>query len=176
MEEVVLVDENDSEVGTMEKMAAHREGRLHRAFSVLVYNSKGDLLIHRRAASKYHSAGLWTNACCSHPRPGENIRDAAVRRLKEEMNILVEPEFLYKFVYRINLEDSLVEHEMDYVFRATFDGEPSPNANEVQAWRFVSVDELLRDVAGSPFKYTYWFRIILDRRYPGLLEAIWHSK
>lgn len=166
----MLVDEDDREVGTMEKMEAHRMGRLHRAFSVLVYNSRGELLIQQRAATKYHSAGLWTNTCCSHPRPDESIRLATARRLREEMGIEAEPEFLYKFMYQVTLEDNLVEHELDHVFRATFDGVPLTHPDEVQAWRFVPVDELLKDVAASPEKYTYWFRLILGHQYPDPLR------
>jgi isopentenyl-diphosphate delta-isomerase len=168
MDRVVLVDEDDRELGTMEKMQAHRLGSLHRAFSVLVYNSRGEILIQQRAADKYHSAGLWTNTCCSHPKPDECIRKASARRLWEEMGIRAEPEYLYKFVYRIPLENGLVEHELDHVFRATFDGTPAANPGEVQDWKFVPVPELLADVAANPEKYTYWFRLILQHQYaPG---------
>lgn len=168
MEQVVLVDENDRELGTMEKMEAHRTGKLHRAFSILVYNSKGELLLQQRAASKYHSAGLWTNACCSHPRPEETIQTATNRRLREEMGIDAKPQFLYKFVYRVDLGDQLVEHELDYVFSATYDGQPQTDPAEVQDWKFISIEELLKDVTASPEKYTYWFRLILNHQYPDL--------
>jgi len=165
MEKVVLVDENDRELGTMEKMEAHRSGTLHRAFSVLVFNSQGELLIQQRAETKYHSAGLWTNACCSHPRPEESIQLASARRLREEMGIDANPEFLYKFVYRVDLGEQLVEHELDHVLRATYDGQPQTDPAEVQDWKFVSIQDLLKDVAASPEKYTYWFRLILDHQY-----------
>jgi isopentenyl-diphosphate delta-isomerase len=171
MESVVLVNENDEEVGTMEKLQAHREGRLHRAFSVLVFNSKGELLIQQRAASKYHSAGLWTNTCCSHPHPGEQIAEAAARRLSEEMGIQAKPEFLYKFTYRVNLDNDFVEHELDYVFRAVFDGQPESNPEEVKGWKFVSVEELLKSVASSPERYTHWFKLILDHQYRRLVDS-----
>lgn len=167
MEHVVLVDENDQELGTMEKMEAHRAGKLHRAFSVMVFNSKGELLIQQRAASKYHSAGLWTNTCCSHPRPEESIQLATTRRLREEMGIDAMPQFLYKFVYRVDLGEDMVEHELDHVFQATFDGVPSIDPSEVQDWKFVPLRELLSDVSRSPEKYTYWFRLILRHQYPG---------
>lgn len=167
MEHVVLVDEHDREVGTMEKMEAHRVGRLHRAFSVLVFNSKGELLIQQRADSKYHSAGLWTNTCCSHPRPEESIQSASARRLLEEMGIDAEPQFAYKFIYRVELGEALVEHELDHVFKATYDGVPVTDPAEVQNWKFIAVDELLKDVARSPEKYTYWFQLILRHEYPG---------
>lgn len=172
MEQVVLVDEQDREIGAMEKMEAHRVGKLHRAFSVLVFNSKGESLIQQRAASKYHSAGLWTNACCSHPRPGESIQSAARRRLQEEMGIQADPTFAYKFIYRIQLDDQLTEHEFDHVFKATYDGAPVMDPAEVQNWKFVAIDELLKDVARSPQKYTYWFRLILRREYPELAKHL----
>lgn len=168
MTQVILVDEDDRQVGTMEKLEAHRKGVLHRAFSVLVYNSRGELLIQRRADGKYHSPGLWTNTCCSHPLPDENIEKACVRRLKEEMGIIATPSFAYKFVYRVELEDGLVEHELDHVFTATFDGMPAVNPDEVQDWKFIGLKELLADVASNPQKYTYWFGLILEHQYPGL--------
>ncbi len=162
MEHVVLVDENDQEVGTMEKMEAHRKGLLHRAFSVLVFNSLGEVLVQKRASSKYHSAGLWTNTCCSHPKPNEPIRAATARRLREEMGIDANPEFVYKFVYRTALDQDLIEHEVDHVFTATFDGTPKINPHEVQAWKFVNVEELRKDVTLNPENYTYWFKQILE--------------
>ncbi len=168
MEHVVLVDEHDRELGTLEKMEAHRNGSLHRAFSILIYNSKGELLIQQRANGKYHSPGLWTNTCCSHPRPGEDIRVACARRLKEEMGITATPTFQYKFKYRVVLEGGLVEHELDHVFAATVDENPQINPDEVQNWKFIPVSELLADVAATPEKYTYWFRLILEHQYPGL--------
>jgi isopentenyl-diphosphate delta-isomerase len=168
MEHVVLVDENDRPIGTMDKMEAHRIGALHRAFSILVFNSQGDVLIQKRADSKYHSAGLWTNTCCSHPRPDESLTDASARRLREEMGIDAQPRFLYKFTYRIDLEDGLVEHEVDHVFTATFDGMPNANPEEVQEWKFIPVVDLLKDVAFSPERYTYWFRLILKHQYSGV--------
>lgn len=166
MDHVVLVDADDREIGTMDKMEAHVTGTLHRAFSILVFNSQGEILIQQRAADKYHSAGLWTNTCCSHPRPNETIRQAGVRRLREEMGIHAEPDFLYKFVYRAPLDNGLVEHELDHVLRATFDGTPVCNPAEVQAWKYVPVPELLADVSAHPEKYTCWFRMILQHQYP----------
>jgi len=164
MDQVVLVDEQDRAVGTMEKMEAHRRGKLHRAFSILVYNSRGELLVHQRSASKYHSAGLWTNTCCSHPRPEENIRDAAARRLKEEMGIDANPEFLYSFIYQAAFDNGLIEHELDHVFRATFDGIPQANPKEVQAWRYVAIEDLQKEVAAAPDQFTHWFKLILQRQ------------
>lgn len=162
MDFVVLVDKDDQEVGTMEKMEAHLKGLLHRAFSVLVFNSKGEILIQKRACSKYHSAGLWTNTCCSHPKPNETIHQASARRLREEMGIVASPEFAYKFEYRAILDQGLIEHEVDYVLTATFDGMPEADPHEVQAWKFISVDELRKDVNLNPNDYTYWFRQIIE--------------
>lgn len=161
MEHVILVDDQDNEIGTMEKIEAHRKGLLHRAFSVLLFNSKGEMLIQKRAMKKYHSAGLWTNACCSHPRPQEHIREASRRRLREEMGIDMQPEFVYKFVYKTTLEDELIEHEYDHVFIGTFDGLPNANTEEVEAWKFIDLDTLRKDVWRNPERYSYWFRLIL---------------
>src|SRR5688572_20187427 len=145
MEMVILVDHNDVAIGTMEKMEAHRRGELHRAFSVLVFNSKGEILLQKRALRKYHSGGLWTNACCSHPQPGEKMEDAARRRLKEEMGIDLQPEYAYKFIYKTVLDQNLVEHEYDHVYKATFNGEPAINKAEVADWKFVDLAWLKTD-------------------------------
>lgn len=160
-EHVILVDENDNEIGTMEKMEAHRKGELHRAFSVLVFNSKGEMLLQKRAKAKYHSAGLWSNACCSHPKPGESIRSATKRRMKEELGIDIQPNFLYKFKYKVELENDLIEHEYDHVYVCQFDGEPNINKNEIEAFSSVSMDELKLQLSQSPQKYTYWLNLIV---------------
>ena len=165
MEEVILVDESDNAIGTMEKMEAHRQGKLHRAFSVLLFNSQGELLLQKRAKSKYHSAGLWTNTCCSHPAPGEKIEDAATRRLKEEMGIEMKPSFSYKFVYKAELDKGLTEHELDHVFTGTFNGKPSVNKAEVEDWKFVNMEWLKEDMKKNPDSYTTWFRLIVDRQH-----------
>lgn len=162
MEMVILVDHNDVAIGTMEKMEAHRRGELHRAFSVLVFNSKGEILLQKRALHKYHSGGLWTNACCSHPQPGEKMEDAARRRLREEMGIDLQPEYAYKFIYKTDLDQNLVEHEYDHVYKATFNGEPSINKAEVDDWKFVDLAWLKTDVSRNPEAYTYWFKLILS--------------
>src|SRR5688572_13790351 len=128
MEQVILVDDNDSEVGVMDKMEAHRKGVLHRAFSILIFNSKGDMLLQKRSSAKYHSAGLWTNACCSHPKPNESLDTAIRRRLLEEMGIDIRSEFAYKFQYRTELDNGLIEHELDYVYVGLFNGEPVINS------------------------------------------------
>jgi isopentenyl-diphosphate Delta-isomerase len=162
MDYVVLVDEQDNAIGTMEKMEAHRKGVLHRAFSVVVFNTKGEMLLQKRAGSKYHSAGLWTNACCSHPAPGEKIEDAARRRLREEMGMDVEPKFNYKFIYKTDLEGGLIEHELDHVLLGYCNDEPHINKDEVEDWKYVNINWLRRDVLLHPDSYTYWFRMIMD--------------
>ncbi len=162
MEEVILVDQEDNAIGTMEKMEAHRLGELHRAFSVLVYNKKGELLLQQRAMGKYHSGGLWTNACCSHPRPGEKIADAARRRLWEEMGIDIDLAFSHKFLYKASLDQDLTEHELDHVFVGRFDGVPRINSGEVESWKFVGLSWLKADIREHPDAYTYWFRLIVE--------------
>jgi len=162
MEHVVLVDSQDNEIGTMEKMEAHHKGVLHRAFSVLLFNSKGEMLLQKRSALKYHSAGLWTNACCSHPKPNEATTIAVQRRLLEEMGVHCEPQFAYKFQYRVDLDNNLVEHELDHVYIGLFNGEPAINFNEVEGWRFTNVAEIKRDIEENANNYTYWFKLIIN--------------
>lgn len=159
---VILVDKDDNQIGTMEKMEAHRKGELHRAFSVLVFNAKGEMLLQKRARSKYHSGGLWTNACCSHPVPGESMEDTVKRRVKEEIGIEVKPEFSYKFLYKTRLDQNLTEHELDYVFIAEYNDQPVLNSEEAEDWKYVSLQWLRDDVAKNPSKYTHWFKLILD--------------
>ena len=161
MEKVILVDEHDNETGSMEKMEAHRSGALHRAFSVLIFNGKGDLLIQKRSKAKYHSAGLWTNTCCSHPRPGEKIEHAAKRRLKEEMGMDVLPVLSHKFIYKVNLGNGLTEHELDYVFFGVTEAAPVVNPTEVEDWKFISMDDLRNEMDKNPETFTHWFKIIL---------------
>lgn len=162
MEEIILVDQHDNAIGTMEKIEAHRKGLLHRAFSVLLFNSSGELLLQKRANDKYHSGGLWTNTCCSHPLPGEPLADAVQRRLLYEMGINLKPEFAFKFIYKTPLDKSLVEHELDHVFIGTFDGNPVINKDEVSEWKFMSLSELKNDMELSPEAYTVWFRLIVN--------------
>jgi isopentenyl-diphosphate Delta-isomerase len=161
MEEVILVDINDNPVGTMEKLEAHKKGLLHRAISVIVFNSNGEMLIQKRAASKYHSAGLWTNACCSHPRPEEDTETASKRRLYEEMGINTDLKFAYKFIYRASLDNNLVEHELDHVFTGQFNDAPKINRDEVADWKYVDTKVLIDDVKTNPQSYTHWFQLIL---------------
>ncbi len=163
MEMVVLVDELDREVGTMEKMEAHRLGRLHRAFSILLFNRKGELLIQKRANTKYHSAGLWTNTCCSHPRPDEPMEKAIRRKLLHEMGIEAHPAYSHKFIYKTTVGE-LIENELDHIFTGKFDGEPVINAEEVEDWKYISVPNLILDIQAHPEKYTYWFKLIVKHK------------
>jgi len=162
-EHVILVDANDREIGTEEKLAAHRRGVLHRAFSAFVFHPDGRMLLQRRALRKYHSAGLWSNTCCSHPRPGETVLDAARRRMVEEMGVSVDLEHAFSFTYRANLERDLVEHEFDHVLVGRSDDAPSPAAEEVADWRWVGINEIRNQINESPDDFTVWFRLAFDR-------------
>jgi isopentenyl-diphosphate Delta-isomerase len=164
MEKVILVDEHDNSIGTMEKMEAHRKGVLHRAFSILIFNSRGEMLIQKRASSKYHSGGLWTNACCSHPVDGEPVSETAGKRLFYEMGIHVPLDFAYKFIYKTKLDHDLVEHELDYVFTGVCNGEPVVNLNEVEDWKYVELGSLRQDISMHPDRYTYWFKAIINHQ------------
>jgi isopentenyl-diphosphate delta-isomerase len=163
MEQVILVDEFDNDLGVMEKILAHKNALLHRAFSVFVFNEKGQLLLQRRALTKYHSPGLWTNTCCSHPRPNEITYDAANRRLKEEMGFECELAYQFNFVYKAELDQGLTEHEFDHVFFGIYNGAVNPNAEEVLDYKFVDVQEVLLDMDANPEKYTVWFKIIFNK-------------
>ena len=168
---VVVVDREDNELGTMEKMEAHETGTLHRAFSVFVFNSNFQMLIHRRAFSKYHSAGLWTNTCCSHQRPGETTLDAAHRRLKEEMGFDCDLTEQFTFIYKTAFDNSLTEHELDHAITGEFDGMPSPNPKEVCEWKYVDIDNLIQDISAHPDKYTVWFKIAFDKLLNSTLKS-----
>lgn len=161
-EQVILVDVQDNEIGRMEKQEAHLKGSLHRAFSVFLFNAKGDLLMQRRALHKYHSGGLWTNTCCSHPRPGEGNLDAAKRRLVEEMGIECELEHAFSFLYHQDVGE-LVEHELDHVFIGRFEGKPSVNPLEVAQWRYANPSELQAEMAAHPERFTVWFRLCFQK-------------
>ncbi len=161
-EYVVLVDEQDNEIGLMEKMEAHEKGLLHRAFSVFLFNSKKEFLLQRRALSKYHSGGLWTNTCCSHPRNGETTLNAAKRRLQEEMGFVCEIEEQFSFIYKKELDNNLTEHELDHVFFGQYEGKIDFNQDEVMDYKYVKLDDLLLDMQNNPDDYTVWFKICFD--------------
>lgn len=161
--QVILVNEQDEEVGVMEKMEAHRKAVLHRAFSVFIFNSRGEMLLHQRAFSKYHSGGLWTNACCGHPSPGEETADAAARRLGEEMGFTTQLEELFDFTYRSAFDNGLTEYELDHVFYGIWDAPVFPAKEEVNDFCYLSLDEIKSSMAINPQKFTVWFRIIFPR-------------
>ena len=155
VEEVILVDKNDVEVGTMEKMEAHRDGgTLHRAFSVFVFNTDGDLLLQRRAEHKYHSGGLWTNTCCSHPRPGETVREAANRRLVEELGMECKLVELFSFEYKAELDGGMTEWELDHVLLGLSDLDPQINPDEVAEYKYMPLSEIDLDLKSNPDHYT----------------------
>lgn len=161
MEYVILVDEKDNEIGLMEKMQAHEEAKLHRAFSVFIYNDKKEIMLQQRAISKYHSGGLWTNTCCSHPRSGEKTIDAAHRRLMEEMGFDCDIEEVFDFLYKAELDKGLTEFELDHVFIGRYDADVNLNLDEVMGYKWITYDDLIDDMVKSPEKYTEWFKIIM---------------
>jgi isopentenyl-diphosphate delta-isomerase len=163
MEEVILVNEEDVQVGTMEKLEAHEKALLHRAFSVFVFNQRGEMLMQQRAIAKYHSGGLWTNACCSHPRPGEQTLQAAGRRLKEEMGFSTPLKKVFHFTYKASFDNGLTEHEYDHVFVGNFDGEIKPSVDEVENYCYKSLDEIDESLKTEPGKYTAWFHIAFPK-------------
>lgn len=162
MEHVVLVDEQDTQIGIMEKMAAHIVPRLHRAFSIFIFNSKGEMLLQQRALTKYHSPGLWTNTCCSHPRNGESLEQATARRLKEEMGLTCDMHEVFTFIYKAPVGLGLVEHEYDHVWFGTTDDTPVVNAEEVASFKYMSLDEIASDMEAHPECYTEWFKISFE--------------
>lgn len=163
MEHVVLVDANDVALGEMEKMQAHRLGVLHRAFSVFIFNENGEMLLQQRSKTKYHSGGLWTNACCGHPRPGEGVLQAATRRLGEEMGFETQLEFKEKFIYKTRFDNSLIEHELDHIFTGTYSGTVQPNPDEADSFSWTPVGNVLAKLKSNPEIFTVWFKIIAER-------------
>ncbi|MEM7819591.1 MAG: isopentenyl-diphosphate Delta-isomerase [Candidatus Aenigmatarchaeota archaeon] len=160
---VILVDKNDKEIGTMEKIEAHKKAKLHRAFSIFIFNSKNEMLIQKRAKTKYHCGGLWSNTCCSHPRPGETIENATHRKLKQEMGFDCELKEIFSFIYKAKFDNGLTEYEFDHVFIGKYESEIIPNKNEIDDWKFISIKELLKDVKNHPKKYTPWFKKVLKK-------------
>lgn len=171
LEQVILVDEHDRELGASEKLSAHTAGRLHRAFSIFIFNSEGQLLLQRRAKAKYHSGGLWSNTCCGHPRPDESTPAAARRRLREEMNFDCELSAVFEFLYRAELANELIEYEYDHVFAGVFDGAFVPEASEVEDWMWTTPGDLRRDLRERPEAYTYWLGVALETDGWARLEA-----
>ena len=163
MEHVILVDENDEQVGTMEKMEAHLKAVLHRAFSVFIFNGRGEMLLQQRALTKYHSAGLWTNACCSHPRPGEETLQAAGRRLYEELGFSAPLHKVFDFTYHAPFDNGLTEHEFDHVFAGTYLGPVNPNPAEVLDYCFKTMDDISESLHSDPTKYTAWFHLAFPK-------------
>jgi isopentenyl-diphosphate delta-isomerase len=159
IEKVILVDKNDNEVGTMEKQEAHVKGLLHRAFSVFIFNDKNELLLQRRAVKKYHSGGLWTNTCCSHPRQNEKTKDAAKRRLLEEMGMRSTLIKQFDFVYKAKLDNNLYEHEFDHVFFGFTNDLPIINPEEVEEYTYKTLEDIGNEMKAIPDKYTEWFKI-----------------
>lgn len=159
MEQVILVNEKDEQVGIMEKLEAHQKGVLHRAFSVFIFNENGDMLLQQRSDKKYHSAGLWSNACCSHPLPGESTEDGAHRRLQEEMGFDTKLSHAFEFTYKTGFDNGLTEHEYDHVFIGHYDGELQLNAEEVKGYCFMPMPMITEKMESDPGSYTSWFKI-----------------
>jgi isopentenyl-diphosphate delta-isomerase len=172
MEEVILVDGNDEQIGTMEKMEAHRKGVLHRAFSIFLFNEKNEMLLQQRAITKYHSGGLWTNACCSHPSPFEDTEVAASRRLREELGFTTPIKKIFDFNYNASFDNGLVEHEFDHVFVGTYTGKIKPNPAEVQDYCYKTMEEITATIASHSHKYTAWFCIA----FPKVKEWLYNGK
>lgn len=163
MEQIILVDETDSEIGIMEKMEVHRKGLLHRAFSIFIFNTNGELLLQQRALSKYHSAGLWANTCCSHPKPGEETLAAAIRRLKEEMGFETTLKKAFDFTYQSTFANGLTEYEYDHVYTGIYDGMFVPNKNEVMDFSFKKINEIESLIEKNPGNFAAWFIIAFPK-------------
>ena len=162
-EQVILVDREDVAIGVMGKMFAHEIGELHRAFSVFVFNQQGELLLQQRALDKYHSAGKWTNTCCSHPRPGELTLDAANRRLLEEMGMVCNLTYEFNFIYKASFSNDLTEHEIDHVYFGVSDDLPIINPEEVASYKYVNLVDLNKAIIDNPDEYTAWLKVCFDK-------------
>ena len=160
---VILVDEQDNEIGVMEKLRAHELGKLHRAFSVFIFNDKKELLLQQRAINKYHSGGLWTNTCCSHPSPNETIKDAAIRRLYEEMGMTCDLKIINNFIYKTEFENGLIEHEFDYILTGISNSTPQINKTEVETYKWQQISEIQNDINLNPNQFTTWFKIAIHK-------------
>ncbi|CAI8397361.1 MAG: Isopentenyl-diphosphate Delta-isomerase [Formosa sp. Hel3_A1_48] len=164
-EKVILVNENDEQIGLMPKMEAHEKAVLHRAFSVFIFNSKNELMLQQRAAHKYHSPLLWTNTCCSHQRDGESNIQAGTRRLQEEMGFTTPLKETTSFIYKAPFDNGLTEHELDHIMIGHYEKAPSINPDEVEAWKWMPLEEVRLDIAAQPELYTAWFKIIFEKFY-----------
>lgn len=160
---IILVDKRDRQIGTADKITPHRTGALHRAFSVFIFNANRELMLQKRAKGKYHSGGLWSNTCCSHPRLGETARQAAHRRLREEMGFSTKLTKMFSFIYRVKFSNGLIEHEFDHVFVGRYDGAPQVNPAEAEAWKWVGLGALRRDLRLNPRRYSFWLKKALPR-------------
>jgi isopentenyl-diphosphate delta-isomerase len=160
---LILVDKNDNEIGTLDKLSVHQRGLLHRAFSVFIFNSENELLLQQRADEKYHSPGLWSNTCCSHPLSGEKIADSISRRLKEEMGMQCDTQFKFSFIYKAQFGNGLTEHELDHVYFGESDDLPKPNPAEVKNWKYISLQNLQEEIALHPEKFSAWLKISIPR-------------
>jgi len=167
-EQVILVNTQDEPIGLAGKTEAHKKALLHRAFSVFIFNDKGELLLQQRAAGKYHSPLQWANTCCSHPRHGEDIIDAGKRRLKEEMGFTCELEKKFHFIYKAEFDNGLSEHELDHVLVGYYNLDPTINPTEVENFKWMKINEIVSDIQKYPDRYTPWFKIIL-KEYPDSL-------
>jgi len=165
MEEIILVDENDNEIGFEEKINAHKNGgKLHRAFSIFIFNSEGKMLLQLRSKKKHHFKELWTNACCSHPIKGEKLEDVIHRKLKQEMGFDTKLKEIFSFIYKAtDINSNLTEYEFDHIFVGKYDNEPKSNSEEVDKWKWIDVNELKKDIEKNPQKYTPWFKLTFDK-------------
>jgi isopentenyl-diphosphate delta-isomerase len=170
-QQVILVTPLDEAIGSMEKIEAHEKGKLHRAFSVFIFNKKGEMLLQQRALNKYHSAGLWSNACCSHPLPGEDTEKAAIRRLKEEMGFTTPLKKIFDFIYEASFDNGLTENEFDHVFSGEYDGEININPQEVAGYCYKTMEEMKKSLQANPENYTAWFHIAIPK-----IEKWWHGE
>ena len=162
MEQVILVDKDDNEIGLEEKLKAHQNGgRLHRAISIFIFNSRGETMLQQRAQAKYHGGGLWSNTVCSHPREGESPVEAAHRKLRQELGFDCDMEEVFAFTYEAKMDKGLTEKEFDHVIFGTYDKEPKPNPDEVQAWKWVSLEDLKKGIEKNPSSYSPWLRIVI---------------
>lgn len=169
--QVILVNEKNERIGVMEKMEVHEKGLLHRAFSVFIFDNKGRMLLQQRSAEKYHGGRLWTNACCSHPYPDEDVQNAARRRLREELGFVTELHEIFSFTYRAEVENNLIEHEYDHVFAGEYEDEIKPNPHEVANYTYESLEKIKEDIECYPQKFTSWFKIAFPK-----IEKWWQQQ